>query len=184
MTDTAWIQTFTGEIFYPLSETPGTIRIDDIAHSLSMQCRYTGHCIGFFSVAEHSVHVSDVLKDSHGWEMALYGLLHDAGEAYLSDIPRPIKPLLNGYQEAEDNLLGLILKRFGLNDSLPDIVHVIDKSMLAVERDAAMVVVEGMEWELNGIVPLPSVEIKFWNPRHVEVEFLKRFFNLCPERYW
>jgi len=180
----SWIQSYTGEVIRPLSSSPGNIRIDDIAHSLSMQCRYTGHCTSFFSVSEHCCHVSDVLRERVGFSMALYGLLHDASEAYLSDVPRPIKPLLNGYQEAENRLLGIILNRFGLRKELPHDVHIIDKSMLAVEKEAVMVEVSGMSWELEGIVPLPSVEIQCWNPREAEVEFLKRFFTLCPERYW
>ena len=82
-----WIQTMSGVIFYPLDPRPEEIRIEDIAHALSHQCRFAGHCREFYSVAEHSVRVSRELPQ----EFMLWGLLHDASEAYLVDLPRPIK---------------------------------------------------------------------------------------------
>ncbi|MFG0247924.1 MAG: phosphohydrolase, partial [Phycisphaeraceae bacterium JB051] len=79
----SWIQTYTGKAFYPLREDPGIIDIRDIAHALSLQCRFNGHCSDFYSVAQHSVHVSEVVPQA----FALWGLLHDAAEAYMSDLP-------------------------------------------------------------------------------------------------
>src|SRR5690606_5290032 len=77
-----WMQTFTGRAVYPLDLRPDDIDIQDIAHALSMQCRYAGHTRQFYSVAEHSVHVARWCRQ-YGPAAALEGLLHDATEAYL-----------------------------------------------------------------------------------------------------
>ena len=82
-----WIQTFTGRAFYVLDPRPEDVDIEDIAHALSMQCRFAGHCREFYSVAQHSVTASWLVPP----EDALWGLLHDAAEAYVVDLPRPIK---------------------------------------------------------------------------------------------
>jgi uncharacterized protein len=95
-----WIQTYTGKQFWPLSPLPEDIVIEDIAHALSMQCRFGGHVRTFYSVAQHSVHVSLLVEPQY----ALWGLLHDAAEAYLVDLPRPIKKFSEMgllYQEIE-----------------------------------------------------------------------------------
>src|ERR1017187_10636100 len=77
------ITTFSGIHFWPLLPNPADIRIEDIAHALSNQCRFAGHAREFYSVAEHSVRVSQLCPP----EDALWGLLHDASEAYLTDVP-------------------------------------------------------------------------------------------------
>src|ERR1039457_118422 len=84
-----FIGTFSGLRFWPLDPNPEKILIDDIAHALAHQCRFGGHASRFYSVAEHSVHVSRLCPP----EDALWGLLHDASEAYLVDLPRPLKQL-------------------------------------------------------------------------------------------
>src|SRR6266496_1501995 len=81
------IMTYSGELITPLNPDPDDIQIEDIAHALSNQCRFSGHCKQFYSVAEHSCRVSDLCSYEH----QLGGLLHDGTEAYLSDIARPIK---------------------------------------------------------------------------------------------
>ena len=101
-----WIETFTGKQFYFLDPTRDSIDIRDIAHSLAYTCRYTGHCKRFYSVAEHSILVSYLADDP------LAGLLHDASEAYITDIASPIKPHLTNYKELEDMLMGHIADRF------------------------------------------------------------------------
>src|SRR5579885_2784587 len=84
-----WIQTYCGVAFYPLDPRPEEILIEDIAHALSMLCRFTGHVKRFYSVAQHCVYVSHRCDPKD----ALWGLLHDAAEAYLNDISRPVKSL-------------------------------------------------------------------------------------------
>lgn len=102
------IQTYSGLAYNFTAPDPASIRLDDIAHALSNACRYAGHTRRFYSVAEHSVRVSEVLER---WERAqgieslvpAYGLLHDGHEAYVWDCPRPFKPLLGaGYKQFAD----------------------------------------------------------------------------------
>ena len=82
-----YLSTYTGKKFYPYDPRPEQICIEDIAHGLSMLCRFAGQCRFFFSVAEHSIAVAHLLPAN----LKLFGLLHDASEAYLADLPRPVK---------------------------------------------------------------------------------------------
>lgn len=132
-----WIETFTGKKFYPLNPRTEDICIEDIAHSLAMQCRFNGHTKVFYSVAEHSVLMAEELALlGHGRPVQLYGLLHDAAEAYLCDLPRPIKRELNAYVLAELKLQEKILSVFGL--PVPDIdveaaIKIMDNRLLSYE---------------------------------------------------
>ena len=128
-----WQQTFTGKQFWPLDPRPEEIDITDIAWSLSNQCRFLGHSSRFYSVAEHSIWVSH-----HCLQFPLEGLLHDAAEAYLSDVPHPLKPCLYGFQEIEDNLLLIIFKKYDLKWPLPLEVKRIDKALLQDEQGQLM----------------------------------------------
>jgi len=85
-----WILTFTGKEFHPLNPSPAEVCIEDIAHALSLQCRYTGQCKRFYSVAEHSVQVAMAMPRENS-ALVLAALLHDASEAYLPDLARPVK---------------------------------------------------------------------------------------------
>ncbi|MFZ5650132.1 MAG: phosphohydrolase [Bacillota bacterium] len=111
-----WIETYTGKKFYPLDPRPEDVCIEDIAHSLAMQCRFNGHTRVFYSVAEHSVLMArELALLGYGKTVQLYGLLHDAAEAYLCDLPRPIKQELNQYRTAEIKLQRTILNALGLS---------------------------------------------------------------------
>jgi len=112
--DGAWIQTISGKKF-PLEEPdPSRIDIEDIAHALSLLCRFNGHCTKFHSVAEHSVHVSHEIAQ----DLALVGLLHDAAEAYLGDMPSPLKKKLSQFSEFEHKMEVAIAERFGIDPAL------------------------------------------------------------------
>lgn len=106
-----WIQTYTGIKMFVMDPRPEEISIHDIAHSLSNQCRFTGHSREFYSIAQHSVLVSELLPA----ELKLVGLLHDASEAYLTDVARPVKEFLSNYKDIEDKLMQAIAQKFSFD---------------------------------------------------------------------
>jgi 5'-deoxynucleotidase YfbR-like HD superfamily hydrolase len=142
-----WMTTFTGRQFWPIDPRPEDICLEDIAHSLARQCRFAGHTRHFYSVAQHSVMVSRLVdrylpesataqspKFKRALELA--GLLHDATEAYLVDVPRPVKHMLLGYKEIEQRLHSVIFEWAGLpewTEALPDIVKIVDRRLLLTE---------------------------------------------------
>lgn len=135
---TAWQQTYTGRAFTPLDPRIEDIDLLDIARALSRQCRFAGHITGveFYSVAEHSVYVSRCVPE----RLASLALLHDAAEAYIVDVPRPIKAHLHGYREIEDRILDRVMARFDVAHCPLFWQHVkhADDSVLAAERDQIM----------------------------------------------
>jgi len=162
-----WIQTFSGKKIYPLNPRIEDIDIADIAHALSMTCRFNGHCKEFYSVAQHSVLVS-----KHCY-LPFDGLMHDAAEAYLSDVPAPIKPMLNGFAEIEDKLLKLIFVKFGLEYPYSDNIKTIDRRLCISEGMALMPDIS--EWKvLNHYSPL-DIEITPVGPSEAKGMFMERF---------
>lgn len=131
-----WIQTYTGAAF-ELPPRPSGVCLRDIARSLSMQCRFNGHVTRYYSVAEHSIHMSDYARTALGdLGAARWALLHDAPEAYLSDIPTPLKAMLPGYREMEEEVEKAILDHIGW---YPDVisravVKELDSRILVDER--------------------------------------------------
>ena len=107
------ITTYTGAHFAPTEPAPEGVRIQDVAHALSLLCRGNGHVKQFFSVGQHCLHCAREAK-ARGWgsRVALACLLHDASEAYLSDVPRPFKASLPEYRVLEDRLLAVIYQKF------------------------------------------------------------------------
>ena len=163
-----WIQTYRGIAMRPLDAAPETIDIRDIAHALSLQCRFNGHCRVFYSVADHSVHVSRIVPEAH----ALWGLLHDAAEAYVCDLPRPLKHQIPAYVEIEDRLLEVIVQRFGLSWPMPPEVREADDILLATEqRD--MMEPPPAPWGLTA-QPLDAA-IDPLDPAQAEAAFLQRY---------
>lgn len=166
-----WMQTVSGRKFYPVDPRPDEVFIEDIAHALSMACRYAGHCTRFYSVAEHSVWVSTIVPP----DLALIGLLHDATEAYVVDIPRPLKPYLTGYKDIEYKVWTAIADRFGLPHALPDEIKIADNAMLLAEREQNMTPTD-FDWCVPG-EPAP-VRLNCLDPVYAEKVFLTRFHEL------
>lgn len=165
-----WMQTFTGRPFWPLDPRPDEIHIEDIAHALSLQCRYAGHCRRFYSVAEHcvllAIHVPPAFK--------LWALLHDAAEAYLTDIPRPLKGDLGGYAALEDRVMAAVCARFGLSPDMPAIVHECDGRIISDER--ANLSASVLPWSAQ---PEPlGVTLRYWSPEQAERAFLHAYERL------
>lgn len=128
------IRTFSGITIDPLRATPDQIKLEDIAHALSMVCRYGGHCPKFFSVAEHSLIVS-WLAGLYSPELSVAGLLHDAEEAYLLDMPSPIKWQFKSYVKAGDRLRRTIFEKFGVDYSTYKEVKRFDEDAYLLERE-------------------------------------------------
>lgn len=125
------IRTFTGIYMNVFDPTPEMIDIVDIAHGLSNQCRFAGHTKEFYSVAQHSIHVAELAPD----ELKLPALLHDAIEAYLCDIPGPIKKRLLKYRKIKESLMKMIAEKFGFEWPMNAWVKKADETMLEREWD-------------------------------------------------
>jgi len=164
-----WIQTYSGHVFEPMSPTVEQIDIVDIAHALSLTCRFNGHCSRFYSVAEHSIWVSRHVPLEH----AKWGLLHDAGEAYVSDVARPIKPFITGFEEIETGIMRMVQEKFELRGAMPGPVHEADIRMLATERRQLMRPNERRWDELRGFRPY-ALELPCWTPDEAEEKFMAR----------
>ena len=166
-----WIQTFSGRQFWTLDPRAHEIHIEDIAHALSMLCRYNGQCDRFYSVAEHSVlMMREIERPYKAW-----ALLHDAPEAYLADVPRPVKKFLSGYKEAEQIVERVIIERFGLDAVMPARVKEFDDRIL-MDEVAQNMKIPPAEWDVK-FEPL-GVKLQFWSPAKAEREFLNAFGQL------
>ncbi|KAB8312264.1 HD family hydrolase [Erwinia endophytica] len=169
----SWIQTLSGKHFNFKYIDPDIFIIDDIASALSNLCRFTGHLDAFYSVAEHSVHVSNIVPP----EYALEALLHDAAEAYCNDISAPLKALLPDYREIEARIDAGIRERFGLPliHSVP--VKYADLIMLATER-RDFDLDDGTPWPVLDGIPCTDFIISPRNPRQARAMFLQRYEEL------
>jgi hypothetical protein len=176
-----WIQTISGKPIDLLDVKPDSIYIRDIAHALSRLCRFTGHVDGFYSVAQHSVLVSQQLPK----ELALQGLLHDAVEAYIADVSSPLKQAMRQlqgggvtpYDQIEAHVDSAIAQHFNLTRPLPEAVVEADLRMLATEaRDLGLTWRAMRNWHLKC---LPYNIYIVARERNVsEAEFLLRYEEL------
>lgn len=183
-----WIQTYSLRQFWPLDPRPGEVHIADIAHALSMMCRFTGHVHEFYSVAEHSVRVSirsaevaagEGLSPDRILHYARWGLLHDASEAYLVDLARPVKRSaeMQPYREAEARVMAAVAERFGLEGVEPPLVKEADVVLCYTEaRDLFPAVHPEWVWHA---APL-SEKIEPWTPKYAKARFLAQFHELWP----
>jgi len=134
-----WMEVYSGIRFYPFDPKEEEIDIIDIAHALSNLCRFSGHTKKFYSVGQHCILVSELCG-----EYKLEGLMHDASEAYLSDVPRPVKMMLPQYKVCETTLMKTIFKRFKLHYPFPVVVRLADEIML--EREHRNVLNFNLNW--------------------------------------
>lgn len=176
----AWIQTFTGKKFHLLDPHPDEIDIRDIAHSLAMQCRFTGHVKHHYSVAQHSIYVSQIVPP----EDALWGLLHDASEAYMSDLNRPLKyftPIGPLYLQQEAKVMQALTLVFGIERTMPASVHKADGMLLYAEKEQLLN--DSISWNVKwgGDTTPADIKIERWSLGRAEQEFLDRFDELYRE---
>lgn len=176
----AWMTTYTGRQFFPMAPRLDDIVIEDIAHALAAANRFNGHTREPYSVAQHSVLVSiEIERHVAPWDRlraAFYGLLHDASEAYLCDVPRPLKRLdaFAAYREAERWLEHVIYARFGLEGPPPPALKLVDRLMLRTEQRDLMA---GAPYDVERKSDrcLDDVAIVPWSAPKAEREFLDRF---------
>lgn len=170
-----------GQYLNFLDPDPEVITIEAIAHALARQCRFTGHTSRFYSVAEHSVRVSRLVPQ----EDALEGLLHDAAEAFIVDIPSPLKQLLPQYKEIEQRLERVIAEKFGLRHPWPDSVKHADLVMLKWERRDLLPKTDNRPWAILEGVEMPDEatgDISHSYGTDAEAVFLQRFHELAVNR--
>ena len=167
----------------PFEPDPEQIDPGDIARALANQCRFGGHSRVFYSVAQHCVIVSRVVEERGGdAEDAFAALMHDAGEAYLGDMPHPLKhrsALGAAFRDAEARLEEAIRERFKIKTNVPEVKSV-DRALLATERRAFSA--EIWRWpELEDVEPL-DLELTAWSPDKAAAEFAKRYAELETRR--
>lgn len=174
------IQVVSGRVLDPLNPNPDDILIEDIAHSLALQCRFAGHVRVPYSVAEHCVRVATIAPV----EDKLEALMHDASEYALVDLPSPLKNSLFGdrYREVEENLMNVIADKFGFRRGMLDSVKKADNVLLCTEaRDLLNARRDSDLWSpwLTS-EPLSQI-IEPWGWREAKESFLS-YFKLLSER--
>ena len=162
-----------GRYFDFQSPESSTFDIRDIAHALANICRYTGHCHTFYSVAQHSVLVSLVVPKEHSFA----GLMHDAAEAFIGDVSRPLKLMLPDYRQIEARVEAAVFARFGLPQQLPNCVKDADNVLLRTEQRDMMGADSHCWSATDGVEPL-AYRIQPISPIEAELLFLRRFWML------
>jgi len=168
--DHCYMTTFTGKRVNPLDPDPSTICIEDIAHHLSLECRYGGACKFMYSVAQHCVLGVPHVRD----ENALTFLLHDSSEAYLKDIVHNVKREMEFYILAERKLLQVIFEVFEVGFYDAEDIKRVDYGIMNTEAHALMINLE--EWEF----PEPPINILIseWESKTAEKRFLRMYSEL------
>jgi hypothetical protein len=173
-----WIQTASGFKFPLIEIDPDAIRIEDIAHALSMLCRFNAQCLRFYSVAEHSVQVSYEIRP----DLALLGLMHDAAEAYMGDVPSPLKRELRDFKGIEDRLIAAIGERYGfaMPEDGSDDARELKRAdvQLLVDEKAAIMSPEPEPWPPNAPSIKDKGRIECWPPEFAKAKFLARYTEL------
>lgn len=174
------IPTFTGKVFNLAMPSSSDISIRDIAHSLSMQCRFGGHCQRFYSVAEHSVILSRLVDKKY----SLCALLHESSHAYINDVAISLQCLLPGYKELANRIWAMVAKRFHLQSAIPEIIRNFDLKLRASEIEY-LILPTARTW-LQGVTPFSLEELGVRHskqlgmlPREANRQFWARFAELA-----
>jgi len=170
-----WIPTYTGRKFEFLHPTAEMVDILDIGHALSNLCRFAGHTSKFYSVAEHSVLMSRCFVNRGHMHLAKWALMHDASEAYLVDVPRPLKAHLKSYAKIENRVARVIFDKFGLEGPLPEEVKGVDKRIVFDERRQLMGA-PSAEWV--GETCTLGIEVLCWTPEQAKHYFMELHVRL------
>lgn len=148
--------------------------LEDIAHGLAMTCRFGGQARRFYSVAEHSVYVSLLVPPELAWD----ALMHDAAEAFICDMPKPLKEILPDYKRIEKHVESAIIERYGLIDPMPREIKLADIQMLRAEQLQIMRNDDDWHWTFD--VPQPDITIAALAPDDAKALFIARASELRP----
>lgn len=178
-----WTETYSGQkVGFPFPE-PESIKIQDIAHGLSQVCRFSGQCSHFYSVAQHSLNMAiELHKRGCGPRLLLLGLLHDASEAYIGDIPSPLKRLIPAYREIEKTLQQAIWT--GLHITPPAqwekaVIKRADELLLGYEAERLMMCSDSWNQRyIKGKMRLSPKHFDYTQPAIIESQFLTAFTSL------
>jgi hypothetical protein len=150
---------------------PNHVTIKSVARGLANTCRFAGQCARFYSVAEHSVLLSKMVS-IRGNHIERIGLLHDAAEAFILDMPKPLKEMLPDYKAVESRVEEVVFSKFGFSNPLPAIIKDADRRMLATEQSQIMFNTDDWKWT-HSVIPYP-LKIECWPPDRAYHEFMLR----------
>lgn len=168
-----------GGTIHPLAPKMNEINIHDIATALSYNCRYNGHCNTFYSVASHSIAVSKELKRlGYSPRIQLIGLLHDASEAYICDIPRPIKPFLTNYEIIEKNLQDLIYLKFLGSFCTKNEQEIIHKSDIDIYYKECELFINNNDFVGEYTIDINTIKPEAEEPSITKEKFIEQFYRL------
>lgn len=169
----SWLLTHTGKQLDLIDPQPDMIDLIDIAHGLANECRFSGQCRYYYSVAQHCVLASGIVPEEFAWE----ALLHDATEAYLKDIPRPLKLMLPDYRAVEAKLDAAIRETFAIPAMASAEVKQADLVLLATEKRDLMPADKDAWPVLHGVTPLDR-RITACNAGRAKSLFLQRTIEI------
>lgn len=172
-----WMQTYTGRKFFFTTPSATDVYIEDIAHALSMQCRYNGHTREFYSVAEHSVYVASLVP----FDYRFAALMHDGAEAYIGDMISPIKAFFPRFDEMEKGVMQAIMHRFNYNTTPEMDRYIKDADVLMARHEALTLLTNPRlveEWDLpepTSDTPMLPPTLRCLPPARAKDMFLKAF---------
>jgi hypothetical protein len=172
----AEIELKSGDYLSFVDPDPSVINIDVVAGPLSRLCRFAGQINYFYCVAQHSVLVSYLVPE----EFRLEALLHDVTEAFMADMPKPLKMIMPQYEEIEERVWLACAKAFGINPQLPECVHIADKMMVLAEARDLLNTDTWQTWYPD--LPVPESRVTPLKPLDAEDLFLQRYHQLRTER--
>ena len=170
---TPYVSTYLGTRFYPAAPRIEDVHIEDIAHGLAFQCRFNGQTRSFYSVAQHSLFVAALVPT----RLKLAALLHDAAEAYLGDMVKPLKALFPEFSRLEESVIALIGERFGVAGFEAPAIKRADLIALATEKRDLMPHSCEPWAALAGVTPVPARIVPI-GPQEAKAAFLERFHEL------
>ncbi len=168
------LTTYSGKDFDLAQPNASLLSIEDVAHSLSQLCRFTGHCVRFYSVAQHSVLVSMLVPP----ELAYVGLMHDITESVLGDVASPLKDLLPDYRWLEQRVWLSMAIQYDLPVCMPRGVKYADLQALALEKKHLMP--DTGPWAILHGVEVPNLSLYTQTPDEAKRSFLRRYAELRP----